>query len=274
MQIDRRKFYEINLIVEDVKKKVKDADKKGEDIDYLSFVPDGEPTLDINLGREIALLKPLGIKIAVITNASLLWNEDVRNDLMEADWVSLKIDSLDEKIWRKVNRPHKFLKFESIIEGMLQFANDFNHELATETMLLKGINDSKEEIEKVAKYLEELKPDKSYVAIPTRPPAEKYVKPANEQVINMAYQIFSENLRDVEYLIGYEGNAFAFTGDVEEDLLSITAVHPMREEGVNEFLSKAKSDWSVIEKLIEKGELIETTYQGNKFYIRSFSNKQ
>jgi wyosine [tRNA(Phe)-imidazoG37] synthetase (radical SAM superfamily) len=105
-------------------------------------------------------------------------------------------------------------------------------------------------------------------------PAEKDVKPANEQVINIAYQIFSENLRDVEYLIGYEGNAFAFTGDVEEDLLSITAVHPMREEGVNEFLSKAKSDWSVIEKLIEKGELIETTYQGNKFYIRSFSNKQ
>jgi wyosine [tRNA(Phe)-imidazoG37] synthetase (radical SAM superfamily) len=274
MQIDRRKFYEINEIVEDVKKKVKDAEKKEEPIDYLSFVPDGEPTLDINLGREIALLKPLGIKIAVITNASLLWNEDVRNDLMEADWVSLKIDTLSEKKWYEINRPHKSLKFESIIEGMLQFANDFNHELTTETMLLKDINDSKEEIENVAKYLEELKPDKAYVAIPTRPPAEKDVKPANEQVINIAYQIFSENLRDVEYLIGYEGNAFAFTGDVEEDLLSITAVHPMREEAVNEFLSKAKSDWSVIEKLIEKGELIETRYQGNKFYIRSFSNKQ
>jgi wyosine [tRNA(Phe)-imidazoG37] synthetase (radical SAM superfamily) len=87
---------------------------------------------------------------------------------MEADWVSLKIDTLSEKKLYYINRTHKYLKFGSIIEGNLQFANDFNHELTTETMLLKGVNDSKEEIEKVAKYLEELKPDKAYVAIPSR----------------------------------------------------------------------------------------------------------
>ena len=271
MQFDRQEFYKVEDIVSDVKEKVKKARQKKETIDYLSFVPDGEPTLDLGLGKEIDLLKPLGIKIAVLTNASLLWREDVRDDLLKADWVSLKIDALSEKIWRKLDRPHRFLKFETILEGMDDFANTFKGTLATETMLIRNVNDDEEEIRKIADFLAELKPDEAYIAIPTRPPAEKWAEPASEQSINMACQIFSEKLRRVEYLIGYEGNAFAFTGNVENDLLSITAVHPMREEGVNEFLSKANSSWDVIQKLVKEGKLVETEYRGKKFYMRKLS---
>ena len=72
----------------------------------------------------------------------------------------------------------------------------------------------------------------------------------------------------MEYLIGYEGNAFASTGNAVEDLLSITAVHPMREEAVIEMLRKAKTDWNIIAELIEGGKLAETEYQGKKFYVR------
>ena len=72
----------------------------------------------------------------------------------------------------------------------------------------------------------------------------------------------------MEYLIGYEGNAFAFTGNVEKDLLSITAVHPMRKEAVIEFLSKAEADWSAVDRLIDKGVLVEKEFQGKKFYAR------
>jgi len=72
----------------------------------------------------------------------------------------------------------------------------------------------------------------------------------------------------VEYLIGYEGNAFAFTGDVEEDLLSITSVHPMREDAVSEFLARAGADWPVIHRLIAQERLIEMEYEGRKFYMR------
>ena len=62
--------------------------KVGEPIDYLTFVSNGEPTLDRNLGHTVHALVPLGVKIGVITNASLLWREDVRTDLAEADLVS------------------------------------------------------------------------------------------------------------------------------------------------------------------------------------------
>ncbi len=272
-QVDRREFYKIDDLLKDIKRKVKEAEKNRETIDYLSFVPDGEPTLDINLGKEIKLLKPLGIKIAVITNASLLWREDVRNDLLKADWVSLKIDSVNEKTWHKIDRPHRSLKLKGILEGMLEFAHIFEGELATETMLIQGINDNDKEIMAVANFLSELKPDKAYIAIPTRPPAEKGIMPASEQSINSAYQILGNELPGVEYLIGYEGNAFAFTENVEDDLLSITSVHPMREEAVKEFLSKARSDWGIIERLIRENKLIEMEYQGKKFYMRKLAGR-
>jgi len=266
--IERREFYEIEAIIKDVNRKVKEAKKNKEFIDYLSFVPDGEPTLDINLGREIELLRSLRIKIAVITNASLIWREDVRDDLLGADWVSLKIDAISEKIWHRINRPHRSLRLEKILDGMLEFARVFGGELTTETMLIRGINDNDREIGEIADFLSELKPERAYISIPTRPPARRDIMPASEEKINMAYQILSNKLSNVEYLIGYEGNAFAFTGDVEEDLLGITSVHPMREEAVREFLSKTRSDWSIIERLIEENKLIETEYGGKRFYMR------
>jgi wyosine [tRNA(Phe)-imidazoG37] synthetase (radical SAM superfamily) len=268
MPVERENFYTAKDIVQAVKEKVKRAKAKGEPIDYLTFVPDGEPTLDANLGQEIDLLKPFGIKIAVISNASLIWREDVRQDLSQTDWVSLKVDAVINKTWHQINRPQKSLKLATILEGMLKFADTFKGELTTETMLIHGINDNSSELKEIADFLAQLKPNKAYLAIPTRPPAQKEVKAASEPAINTAYQIFTEKLSNVEYLIGYEGNAFAFTGEIEDDLLSITSVHPMRQEAVMEFLKKASTDWKVIEKLIKDGRLLELEYEGRKFYMR------
>ncbi|TET72296.1 MAG: radical SAM protein [Candidatus Aminicenantes bacterium] len=271
MRVKRQTFYEPEEVFQEVQKRVEEAKERGEPIDYLTFVPDGEATLDINLGKEIELLRSLGIKIAVITNASLIPKKDVRDDLGKADWVSLKIDGLNDDLWRRINRPHRSLKLERILEGLSEFAQTFSGELATETMLVQDINDHAEELEKIADLIVRLKPKKSYISIPTRPPTERWVKPATENSINIAHQLFREKSIDVEYLIGYEGNAFAFTGHPEEDLLSITSVHPMREEGVNRFLKKAESDWGVIEKLITEGQLIEVKYKDKRFYMRKLS---
>lgn len=274
MQVERKAFYKPEEILKVIEKKVKDARDKGEPIDYLTFVPDGEPTLDINLGKEIELLKPLGIKIAVISNASLVWQDDVRNDLCKADWISLKIDAVSEDIWRRVNRPHKSLQLDKVFQGIIKFSRTFEGELATETMLIQDINDNVEEMEKIANFIAGLKDTKSYISIPTRPPAEKWVNSATEYTINIAYQLFKEKSINVEYLIGYEGNAFAFTGNVEEDLLSITSVHPMREEAVDEFLKKAKASREVIQKLLNENKLIETKYKKIKFYLRKLNSQQ
>ena len=276
MQIERRAFYEPEEVLKAVQDKVEKAVESGESVDYLTFVPDGEPTLDVNLGREIELLKPLGIKTAVITNASLVWREDVQEDLMGADWVSLKVDAVQEDVWRRVDRPHGSLQLDRVLDGMLEFASAYRSaywragpgELVTETMLVGGVNDDEDHVRDVADFLARLGPDRAYLAIPTRPPGEPWVRSPGEKSINRAYQILSESVDHVEYLIGYEGNAFAFTGDVEEDLLSITAVHPMREDAVRDFLARADAGWPVVRWLIARDQLVEMEYDGHRFYMR------
>ena len=141
-------------------------------------------------------------------------------------------------------------------------------------MLIDGV-DYTDELDKIADFLAEVTLNKAYIAIPTRPPAEGWVKPAKEELINEAFQTFAEKLgqEKVEYLIGYEGNAFAFTGNVEKDMLSITSVHPMREEAVREILKKAEANWSVIGKLINSGKLIELEYEKHRYHMRKIPSR-
>jgi wyosine [tRNA(Phe)-imidazoG37] synthetase (radical SAM superfamily) len=274
MEIERHAFYDPEEIVQDVRDKVEKAQDVGEQIDYLTFVPDGEPTLDINLGREIALLKPLGVKIAVITNGSLVWREDVREALSKADWVSLKVDAVRESIWRRVDRPRRALQLAPILDGALKFAQAYQEELTTETMLVRGVNDREDLVHEVADFVARLQPAVAYLSVPIRPPAEKWVHSPGEEIINRDYQILRGKVRRAEYLIGYEGNAFAFTGHVESDLLSITAVHPMREDAMDDFLTRAGSDWLAVHELIAQQRLTEITYGGHRFYMRRLGSRQ
>jgi wyosine [tRNA(Phe)-imidazoG37] synthetase (radical SAM superfamily) len=271
MTVERQEFYRPEDLFQAVKEKVEKVRESGGEIDYLTFVPDGEPTLDLNLGQEIELLRSLGIPIAVISNASLVWRDDVREELMKADWVSLKVDSTSKDVWRSVDRPHGSLELASILQGIVDFASAFQGQLATETMLVREVNDRTEQLSEVADFLGEVRPRVAYLSIPTRPPAEEWVLPPTEQKLNQAYQLLSERLEQVEYLIGYEGDAFSSTGDVREDLLSITAVHPMRRQAVARLLSRGRNDWSTVENLVKEGLLVKARYGGDVFYVRRFS---
>ncbi len=265
MEADRRQFYDPYDLLEEVREKIANARSKDEPIDYLTIVPDGEPTLDVHLGELIDLLKPLGSKVAIITNATLLADPRVREELGKADWVSVKVDTVDENIWRKIDRPHKQIDFKAMLEGVQAFSREYAGFLATETMLVDGLNC---DVEAVAAFIREMHPAKAYLSIPTRPPAVKWVQAPQENGINKAFQTLMNHSIDVEYLIGYEGDAFAYTGDMENDLLSITSVHPMREDAVKEYLKKAGGSFSIIEKLLSENRMIVTEYNDDRFYLR------
>ncbi len=150
---------------------------------------------------------------------------------------------MDEDTWGRINRPRRNLSLAPILEGALAFARDFGGHLATETMLVAGVNDGDRHLDLVARFLAELSPETAYLAIPTRPPAEDWVHPPDEARLVRAYGILSERVPRVEYLIGYEGDAFAASGDLEQDLLSITAVHPMRRDAVEVLLGRTGVSW-------------------------------
>jgi wyosine [tRNA(Phe)-imidazoG37] synthetase (radical SAM superfamily) len=108
----------------------------------------------------------------------------------------------------------------------------------------------------------------AYIGVPTRPTAETWAHPATERAVTQAYQVMVHQLPRVELLTGYEGTAFGVSGDPEEDLLAITGVHPMREDAVCELLRRSACSWSVVECLIERGELEPVQFHGHRFYVR------
>lgn len=271
MTITRQAFYSPEEILQAVTQKLEEARAAQAPVDYLSFVPDGEPTLDIHLGQEIRQLQRVtGKKVAVISNASLIWREDVQADLKQADWVSLKVDAVQESVWRRVNRPHHQLSLDKILAGIQQFAKDYSGQLVTETMLVRGVNDTEEALKATVAFLAQVQPVKAYLAMPTRPPAESWVQPPEASTLSLACQLFRRNL-NTECLMRYEGSSFRLTGEVEEDLLSIVAVHPMREEAALAFLKQAGVEKRLLDKLVAEGKIAKVEYEGAYFYVRRFS---
>jgi wyosine [tRNA(Phe)-imidazoG37] synthetase (radical SAM superfamily) len=278
MSTTRQRYFVPEKLADAVGMKLEQVRKDGGHIDYLTIVPDGEPTLDVNLGELIVQIKAFQVPVAVITNSTLLWDEDVQDALLNADWVSVKVDAISEQIWCKIDRPHKNLSHAKILDGVKKFSSrfskDMNHRLMTETMLVEGINTGIEELKILADWIGEIESTCSYLSIPTRPPALSTVIPASESSLARAYAIFSEKIASVEYLIGYEGNAFSNSGDSREDLLSITAVHPMRQDAVDAILAKNGSDRSILESLIKENMIRVSHYSGQTFYVRDFSHRR
>ena len=268
MTVEREPFFEPAELYNELEERLEQTKKRSETVDFSTFVPDGEPTLDSRLGDEIELCSALPTKIAVITNSSLLGDSDVRDALKKADWVSCKVDSVTEAVWRRVDRPHKKLSLESILEGLKSFAGEYNGTLVTETMLVSGVNDMEEETEKTAEFISGIAPDVAYIGVPTRPPAVSWVTPPEEHVINRTFQIFSSTGLNTEYLLGFPVGEFGSTGSLKEDLLNITSVHPMGEDDVEGFLKRNDAEWNIVDELLEEKRLTTAEYGGKRFFMR------
>jgi wyosine [tRNA(Phe)-imidazoG37] synthetase (radical SAM superfamily) len=274
MRIERAEFYQPQDIFKETKDKMDELANAGKRVDYITFVADGEPTLDKNLGQEIELLRSLGPKTAVISNASLIWMDHVKADLNKADWVSLKVDAVDEDIWRSVDRPHGKLDISRILEGIMDFAAGYKGTLVTETMLVKGANDNQESISKTADFLAQIKSSKTYLLVPSRPPSEGWVKRPDMENLKKIYAVMGQKLGPaVELVGGDEGDNFFFTDDIVKDIMSITSVHPIREDVIDKLLGERRYSRDAIEDLVEQGVLEQFDYENKRFYVRKVGER-
>ena len=268
LEITRRRFYPLELISREVEKKILESERLGLSIDYLSLVPDGEPTLDLNLGQLIERLKTFQIPIAVISNASLISSDEIQEALSSVDWLSLKVDAVIESDWRQINRPHRRLSLPTILAELLAFRRRFQGELVTETMFVAGLNDSTTAINSLCAYLVELAPFKAYLSIPTRPPAESWVKPPAPDVLQSLIQALSGQVTCLDLLFEAEADDFVSTGNLAEDILTITAVHPLREAALRKMIAQAGGDWATVEDLLARRQIAALHYRGECFYLR------
>lgn len=268
---ERAAFFEPEIIYTEVSRHLDRLDNKNYP-DYLTFVSNGEPTLDRNLGRSIKLLRKLGIPIAVITNGSMLKYKSVQADLVTADWVSVKMDAPDVQTWKKINNPAPGLDFEAHLKAIMYFSGIFSGILCTETMLVSELNDSRNKLCSIALLIRELHPEKAYISIPIRPPAFSSVRPPDIRKINEAWNIFNDEQIRTELLTGFEGTDAGYTGNAYDDILNITSVHPLREDSLSRLLKNDRADKSVVDSLISQQLIRKISYQGKFYYMRNYHN--
>lgn len=142
--------------------------------DVVTFSGSGEPTLAANLGEVIGKIKAFtGKPVIVLTNSTLLDQEEVRKDLMQADRVFCKLDAWDPETLKKVDRPAEGITLEGIVDGIRKFREEFKGEIAIQTMMLKPMSD--DDVSDYAKLIASIGPDEIQLNIPSRPVPAKFV---------------------------------------------------------------------------------------------------
>jgi len=270
LTVQRDAYSHPDEIYENVNKRLEEMDRQERKPDAITFVTNGEPTLDKNIGNAIRILKDFHIPVAVITNASLLWQEEAREDLCDADIVSVKIDSVSDHTWHQINRPHEKLKLHEIMHGILAFSIKFKGRLLTETMLISGLNDDEEELVNIAGFIRDINPQTAYLALPLRPPAEKTTRPPDEKQITAAYHFFKQKIDHVEIMAELPTSSFSEEEDAIQKLLEILRVHPLEMSEVQDFLLINGINPAELTRLREEGKVRAESVSGKYYLTRSY----
>jgi wyosine [tRNA(Phe)-imidazoG37] synthetase (radical SAM superfamily) len=239
-------------------------------IDYITFVGQGEPLLCASLGWLIHEVKTVTkIPVAVITNGSLLFMPEVQNSLCPADVVIPTLDAVDEETFHRINRPWPKLHINEIIEGMVTFREMFKGRLWIEVMLVKGLNDTEEALSNIAKALRRIQPDQVHLNIPVRPPAEGWVEPPD----NIGLMRAIVGLRKVAPMVLPTEGVFRLTKDLPtvDAIFEIIRRHPMREVELVETLRHLEKRpdrvQATLEALDASGQACRHFYRGQVFWI-------
>ncbi|MDO9537367.1 MAG: radical SAM protein [Thermoplasmata archaeon] len=261
LRIKRASFFPVEDIISDIEKLVS---VQGSNTDFITIVGDGEPTLSQDIGKIISFCKQeTSIPVAVITNGSLLWHPDVRHDLMNADVVSITLSAGDVETYQRLHRPHRDLDFESVLDGMIIFSKEFRGELWAEVMMVAGINDSESALHSTKNQLDLISPKKIFIATPTRPPAEDWVKPPESDTVLNAASILGGSL---EMTFPEIGDFSVVEGqDHVDTILQLCSRHPMMEKQVRDM--EGRFEDKVVDNMVLRGLVEWKTYMGVKYLI-------
>ncbi len=159
--------------------------------DYITIAGSGEPTLYSRLGELISGIKAMTpTPVAVLTNGSLLWHEEVRKRLLKADVVMPSFVAATEKIFRTIHRPESALDFKTILEGLALFRKDYPGQYWLEVFLLGGINTTEEELHLMKTWIDKINPDRILINSLDRPAAYEEARLPDNITLHKALTLF------------------------------------------------------------------------------------
>jgi wyosine [tRNA(Phe)-imidazoG37] synthetase (radical SAM superfamily) len=186
----RKEYISKEEVLEEVKAFLLSGDSP---IDHFSLSGSGEPTLHSQIRSIIEGIKKMSsIPVAVITNGSLLYEEEVRKDLLRADIVLPSLDAVSPEVFKRINRPHRNISVEKAIEGMVEFKKGYKGEIWLEILFCKGVNDTPEELQRMKEAVDKIRPDLIHLNTVVRPPSEGWVKPLSQEEMEKIQAFFGK----------------------------------------------------------------------------------
>ncbi len=166
----------------------------GRTLDYVSLAGSGEPTLHTHIGECIAGIKKItATPVAVLTNASLFMDPDVRAGVRQADLLIPSLDAVIQEVFEKIDRPVPPVRVTDIIEGLVCLRAEFKNRFWLEVMIVRGMNDRPEDIAGLKSAVARIRPDKVQLNSPVRATAECGIEPADQQALERIKEMLGGN---------------------------------------------------------------------------------
>lgn len=222
--LKRKAYFPTEAIKKELADFLGDPDN-GNRVDILTFSGSGEPTLHAGIGELIRFLKTItSIPVAVITNGSLLWDPQVREDLLAADRVVPSLDAVTPEAFEAVNRPAEGITVAKMIDGLKTFREEYEGELWVEVLLCEGVNDAEADIAALKEVLDDIGPDKVQLNTVVRPPSEATARPLSEERLNQIKDFLGEK---AEVIAAFDASKIsAYHKATEEEILNLLRRRP------------------------------------------------
>ncbi len=234
--------------------------------DYITLSGSGEPTLNTNIGEIIRKIKEItSTPVAVLTNGSLLSMDEVREDLSEADIVLPSLDAITPTLFEYINRPHRSLKIEELISGLIQFRKQYRGQIWLEILFCRGVNDGKDEIKKLKEVIEKIEPDRVQLNTPVRPPAEDFAFPLTLAQLQKIRERLGNRAEIIPDFIAPMGDRF--DSDKNAEIINLIKRRPCTAEDISKALGLHLDEVvKYLEKLLKEGDVHYRMYEHRGYY--------
>ena len=266
--IERKEYIQRDAVIAELKSLLSSLECPRKAIDYITFSGSGEPSLNSAIGNLLNQFKTItDIPIAVLTNGSLLYREDVRDALCNADLVVPSLDAVTEEVFQKVNKPHSSLTVEKIIDGIKEFNKSFGGETWLEIMLVKGINDAQEEIERMEEVAADMNLAKIQLNTVIRPPTEKIALPLNAEEMQRIKEKIGEKAEVIAHFDRKKEKLYK--GDVENEILAMLQRRPCTVLDISSALSLHINEVIKYIEQMQKNNSIKSISQQDEIYYQA-----
>ena len=235
-------------------------------IDYLSLTGSGEPTLHSQIRSVIEGIKALtSIPVAMLTNGSLLYEEEVRQDILRADIVLPSLDAVSPKVFMKINRPRPGFSIKKVIEGLVEFRKVYKGQIWLEILFCKGVNDSKEELLRMKKVIDRIRPDRIHLNTVVRPPSEKWAVPLNQKEMEEIRAFLGEKAEIISEFNRHP--PVVSERDIQEEILKILERRPLSLTDLSKGMGITRDELEAyLSPLIQEGRIKSRPFGDSVYY--------